>query len=96
MSEERDQDLNEEEGISMEDSREDHCRDVAEDGENKKKIRVLRWEVYSLQKIEGGFDKERFFGVRSASKGGGHCLDLCEGYYHCEKGAIRSYWTIWV
>ena len=30
----------------MEDSREDHWKDVAEDGDNKKKIHALRWEVY--------------------------------------------------
>ena len=39
--EERDPDLNEEEYIRMEDSREEHWRDVAEDGEDKSKIHAL-------------------------------------------------------
>ena len=47
MSEVRDPDLNEEEDITMEDSREEHWRYVAEDGEHKKKIWFLRLEVYT-------------------------------------------------
>ena len=39
---ERDLDLNEEEDIRMEDSREEHLRYVAEDGEDKSKIHALR------------------------------------------------------
>ena len=35
-------DMNEEEYIIMEVSREDHCRDVAEEVDNKKNIRGLR------------------------------------------------------
>ena len=75
-SEERDPDLNEEEGIRMEDIMEEHCRDVAEDGEDKSKIHALRWDVYTGENEE--FIK-RVFGVSSASEVGGHCLDLCEG-----------------
>ena len=77
VSEERDPDLIEEEYIRMEYSREDHWRDVADDGYDKKKIHVPRWEVHT--KTEVGVDKERVFGVRYASKTVGVCLDLCEG-----------------
>ena len=44
--EERDTDLNEEEDTRMEDSREEHRRDIAKDGEDKKKIHAPRWYVY--------------------------------------------------
>ena len=50
MSEDRDLDLNEEEDIIMEDSMEEHWRDVAEGGDDKKKIHVLRWYVYTRYK----------------------------------------------
>ena len=46
MSEEIYPDLNEEEDISMYDTRDEHCGYLAEDGDNKKKIHALRWEVY--------------------------------------------------
>ena len=42
VSEERYPDLNAQEGIRMEDIREDHWRDVAEDGKYKSKIHALR------------------------------------------------------
>ena len=42
VSEERYPDLNYEEDIRMEDSRGDHWRGVAEDGDNKKNIHALR------------------------------------------------------
>ena len=44
--EERDLDLNEEEGIIMDDMREEHWRDVSEEGEDDKEIHTLRWDVY--------------------------------------------------
>ena len=43
MSEEIYQGLNEEENIKLDEIREEHWRDVAEEGENKKKIHDLRW-----------------------------------------------------
>ena len=43
MSEEIYQCLNEEENIKLDEIREEHWRDVAEEGENKKKIHDLRW-----------------------------------------------------
>ena len=46
MAEERYTDLNEEGDIRLDEIREKHWRDVAEQGDNKKKIRDLRWEVY--------------------------------------------------
>ena len=46
MAEERDPDLNEEEDIILDEIREEHWRDVAEEGDDKKKIHELRWEVY--------------------------------------------------
>ena len=42
MSEEIDPDLNEKEDTRMENRREEHWRDVAEEGENKKNINALR------------------------------------------------------
>ena len=43
VSEERGPDLNEKEDIKTEDSREEHLRDVAEDGEDKSNIHALRF-----------------------------------------------------
>ena len=40
-------DLNYEENTRISDSREEHLRDVAEDGEDRSKIRALRWDVYT-------------------------------------------------
>ena len=45
MLEERNPDLNGEECIVMEDSKENHWRDVAEDGEGKINIHALIWDV---------------------------------------------------
>ena len=42
MLEEIDPDLNEEEDIIVEDSREEHCRYVSKYGEDKKKMEALR------------------------------------------------------
>ena len=50
--EEIDPDLNEEEDIRMQDSREEHWRDVADDGEYKSKIHALRWDVHTREKEE--------------------------------------------
>ena len=52
VSEERDPDLNEDEDIRTEDSREEHWSDVDDEGEDKKKIHDLRWEVYVKEKEE--------------------------------------------
>ena len=43
VSEERDPDLDEEEDIRMDDTRDEHWRDVAEGGDDKKNINALRW-----------------------------------------------------
>ena len=43
MLEDRDLDLNEEENIRLDSIREENFRDVAEEGEDKKKIHTLRW-----------------------------------------------------
>ena len=43
---ERDLDLNEEEDIRLYEIREEHCRDVSEEGDDKNNIYALRWEVY--------------------------------------------------
>ena len=58
MLEERDPDLNEEEYIIMDEIRNDHWRDVAEKGDDKKNISALRWEVYI--KYKEGFIKRDF------------------------------------
>ena len=46
VAEERYPDLNEEEDIRLDAIRGDHWRNVAEEGDKKKKIIALRWEVY--------------------------------------------------
>ena len=43
MSEDRDINLDEEEDIILDSIREEHWKDVAEEGEYKKNIRALRW-----------------------------------------------------
>ena len=50
MSEERDLYLNEEEDTILDEIREDYWRDVAEEGDDKKSIYGLRWEVYVKEK----------------------------------------------
>ena len=52
VAEERDPDLNEEEDIRLDDIREEHWSDVAEEGDNKKNICSLRWEIYVIEKEE--------------------------------------------
>ena len=76
VSEERDIDLNSEDYTRMEDSKEDHWRDVIEDGEDKSDISALRWYVYTIEKEE--FIKI-FFKCALHIQKGKHCLDLCEG-----------------
>ena len=43
--EDRDPDLNEKEDIRLEDTCEDHWRDIAEENDDNKKIHDLRWDV---------------------------------------------------
>ena len=43
VPEEIDPNLNEEEDIRIDEIREEHWRDVSEEGDNKKKINTLRW-----------------------------------------------------
>ena len=50
VAEERDPDLNEEEDIILDEIREEHWRDVSEEGDEKKKIHALRWDVYVKEK----------------------------------------------
>ena len=45
VAEERDPGLNEKEYIRLDEIREEHWRDVVEEGYDKKKIHSLRWEV---------------------------------------------------
>ena len=46
VSEEIDPDLNEEEDIRMYEIRDEHWRDFSEEGDNKKKMHALRWDIY--------------------------------------------------
>ena len=48
VSEERDPDLNDEEDIILDAIREDHWRDISEEGENNKNIHALRWYIYFI------------------------------------------------
>ena len=50
VPEEKYLDQNEEEDIIMEDSREEHWRDVDYYGKDKNKIQDLRWDVYTRKK----------------------------------------------
>ena len=52
MAEERDLDLNEEEDIRLDEIREYHWGDASEEGDDKKNIHALRWEVYVNDKEE--------------------------------------------
>ena len=45
MAEERYPNLNEEDDIRLDAIMEDHWRDVTEEGDDKKTIHALRWEV---------------------------------------------------
>ena len=45
VSEERDMDLNEEEDIIMDESRDEHWGDVSEEDDNKKNVHALRWYI---------------------------------------------------
>ena len=50
VTKERYPDLNEEEDIRLDGIMEEHWRYIAEEGDNKKKIRALRWELYVKEK----------------------------------------------
>ena len=50
VSDEIDPVLNEEEYIRIEDSRDEHWRDGAEDGKDKSNILALSWGVYTILK----------------------------------------------
>ena len=46
VTEERYPDLNEEEDIRLDGIMEEHWRYIAKEGDNKKNIHALRWEIY--------------------------------------------------
>ena len=52
MVEDRDLDLNEKKDIRFNDIREYHCRDIAVENDDKKKIPALRWDVNIREKEE--------------------------------------------
>ena len=56
--EEIDTDLNEEEDIIMDEIMDEHWRDVAGEGDDKKKIHALRWDICVEEK--GGLMKREF------------------------------------
>ena len=68
VAEERDPVLNEEEDIRLDEIREEHWRDVSEEGDYKKNIHDLRWEVYVKNKEE--FIKREFCVSVPHPKGG--------------------------
>ena len=61
----------------MEDMRDENWRDISEDGEDKSKIHALRQDVYTIDKEE--LIKRYFLVFVPHPKGGGYCLELCEG-----------------
>ena len=68
VSEQRDPDLNEQEDIRMDYSREYHCRDVADDGEYKKNIHALTQDFYKIEKED--FIRRQFYVSVTYLKGG--------------------------
>ena len=58
VAEERDPDLNEEEDIRLDAIRGEHCRYVAEEGDDKNNIHDRRWDFYVKEKDE--FMKREF------------------------------------
>ena len=50
VTEERDPDLNEEEDIMLDEIRGDHWRGISEEGDYKKNIHALRWDIYAKNK----------------------------------------------
>ena len=77
MPEETDMDLNEEEDIRIEDSREKHWAYFAEDGEYKSNIHAMRWNVYTREKEE--LIERECVWCQLRIRKGGNCLHLCEG-----------------
>ena len=78
VAEEIDTDLNEEEDIRLDAIREENWRDVSDEGENKKNIHALRWEVYVKNKQE--LIKREFL-VSVPNPKGGKIVWAC-GKYH--------------
>ena len=52
VAEERDTNLSEKEDIRQDEIQEDHWRDISDEGDDKKDIHALRWEVYVKDKQE--------------------------------------------
>ena len=52
VAEERDTNLSEKEDIRQDEIQEDHWRDISDEGDDKKDIHALRWEVYVKEKQE--------------------------------------------
>ena len=77
VAEERYPNLNEDEDIILGTIREDHWREVYQEGGDKNKSRALRWEVYVKNKDK--LIKREFPVYITHPTGGGHCLDQCEG-----------------
>ena len=75
VSEERDPYLNEEEDIRLDAIREEHWRDAYEEGDDKKKIHALRWEVYVKYK-EYLIKREFLVSVPHPKRGGGGLFGL--------------------
>ena len=73
VTEEIDPDLNDKEDIRLDEIREENWRDVSEEGDDKKKIHDLRWEVYV--KYKEGLTKRKFLVSVSHPKGG-QCFGL--------------------
>ena len=86
--------LNEEEDIIMEDSREQHWGDVSEDGEDNSKINDLRWYFYARQKEEL-VNIYILVSVPHTKEGNifGTCVkdDIIEKKYQCEAIGLRGF-----
>ena len=86
VAEERDPDLNQKEDIRLDEIWEEHWRDISQEGDDKKNIHALRWEVYVKEKK--GLIKREFLLSVPHPKGGGivwtfvkdHVIDEMEDY----------------
>ena len=78
----------------MDEMRDKHWRDVSEEGDYKKKIHYLRWDVYVKEKKE--LIKRDFLVSVSHLKGGNIVWTCVKDNIIEEKGGLQSYWTAWV
>ena len=88
VEEERDPDLNKEDGIRFDGIMKENWRDVAEEDGDKRKIHALRWEVYVKEKEE--LIKREFFVSVPHPKGGAIILTCVKDHIINEKDDYKD------